>query len=216
MSSNPAISTVGLTSIIKNAPVDSFLLADRVNANRLLSRDATTPSSLDLCTAISPVVGVSLVPGEPSSTDGHPDTIGVKLIDSPGYFTVYTAETSVAVGDYLWQAADGTVSATPSNGELFEAASALSAAGNVTVKRIEKTRTSVHTVTAGEGTANSATITTGWGTNVHVVSVTVDTLATEAGLTAGDGTTDGDVDVAATSLTAGETIVLVTTPAATN
>jgi len=44
----------------------------------------------------------------------------------------------------------------------------------------------------------------------------VDTRATEAGRTAGGGSTEGEVGGAATSLTAGETIVRGTRPAATN
>lgn len=210
-----AITEVGLTHEQYDGDTYTFTFAAEANPARLVARDATDPSKMTLAGAESEIVGVTLKPASPTDTN-YRDKGPVKFLDAGGLFEVQTAETSVAVGDYLWPAANGLVSKTPAGNVLFQAMTALSAAGRLLVKRVPLTKVTRHVVTAGQGTANSATITTGWGVDVAVLSVLVNGSPVKAGLAAVNGTANGDVDVTATDLVAAEVITLVTTPSASS
>ncbi len=208
------ITSAGLTHVQYDDDKFTFTMAAQANPARLLARDATTPGELTLAGAESVIVGVSTKPADPDD-DEFSDRTSVKFIDGGGLFEVKTAETTVAVGDYLWPAANGLVSKTPAGSYLFQAMSALTGtAGRLLVKRVPFAKATVHTLSAGEGTANAATIETGWARTVNILSVTVNGSPVSAGLTAADGSSDGEVDVAATSFTAGHVVCLITTPSA--
>lgn len=208
------ITETGLTHTQYDDDKFTFKLADQTNPARLLTRDATDASLLTLAGAESEIVGVSLKPGDPDD-DNFSDRVPAKFIDGGGLFEVQTAETTVPVGAYLWPAANGLVSKTPAGNVLFQAVTALSGtAGRLLVKRVELTKVTRYVADSDDASANSMTITTGWGVDVNILSVTVNGSPVEAGLTAANGTADGDVDVAATSISENDVICLITTPSA--
>lgn len=208
------ITSTGLTHVQYDDDIFTFSLAAQANPARLLARDGTDPSKLTLAGAEDVILAVSRIPGDPDD-DEFPSRISAKFLDGGGLFEVQTAETAVAIGDYLWPAANGLVSATPAGSYLFQAMSALTGtAGRLLVKHVPFAKTTARALTGPEGTANAATLDTGWARTVRILSATINGSPVAAGLTAVNGSSDGEVDIAATSFTAGHIACLITTPSA--
>jgi len=122
-----------------------------------------------------------------------------------------------AIGDRVFVGADGLATSVPNGCKGGYAMTEKSADTDEMIfvqLDIEEAPTFSfsHTVTAGEGTANAATVDTGLGVKLTVLSVAVDGDTAEAGLGAVNGSSDGEIDISATSLSAGEVLTFIVTP----